>query len=237
MASLGGDLRPGQKSGDLVRQWAPYARWQILSHFSGDPGPSDGKLTATGGLEVGVKEYPWRSFIHPFTASEFEEDLARSAEYLDLPTARWHWQDDSPPFIFRTLPMIWGSLGHVGLDFWLRGRGAPRNSSFFTPSESLTVPGPDGALPTVRLQMLREGVQDMEIRWTIIRACQNLPEDRRKPYHDLLNEFVQRAYWGSPYLSQCELSYDWRAYTAEVQTAAAELAGVKPDAKWEMPPK
>jgi hypothetical protein len=254
MAGIGGDLRPSQREGDLLRQWAPYVRWQILSHFSGDPGPKDGKQMATGGLEVGVKEYPWRSFVHVFTAAELERDLTvaqpsrlptgrqdacgtNGFEYLDLPTARWHWKDDSPPFLFRTLPMIWGSLGHLGLDFWSGVQGAPRNTSFFTESSSMTVPGPHGALPTVRFQMLREGVQDMEIRLMMIRAARTLPADRRQAVYELLDEFPRRAYWGTPYLSQCELSYDWRSYAARVQEAAAELVGVKTEAKWEAPPK
>jgi hypothetical protein len=237
MAGLGGDLRPSEKQGERLRQWAPCLRWHILSHFSGDPPPKNGRQMATGGLEVGVKGYPWRSFIHPFTAAEFANDLAANFDYLDLPTARWHWKDDSPPLLFRTLPMIWGSLGHLGLDFWPGVQGAPRNTSFFTESSAMTVPGPDGAVPTVRFQMLREGVQDMEIRLAAIRAARAIPADRRKAVYDLLDEFPRRALWGTPYLSQCELSYGWRAYAARVQEAAADLAGVKTPARWDEPPK
>jgi hypothetical protein len=225
MVSMGGDLRPSQREGDLLRQWAPYARWHILSHFSGDPGPKDGKQMATGGLEVGVKGYPWRAHICVFDVARLEEIMGD--QYLDLPTARWHWKDDSPPLLFRTLPMIWGTIGQLGLDFWPGVRGAPRNTSFFTDSNSLTVPGPDGAVPTVRFQMLREGVQDMEIRWQVIRAARALPADRQQAAHAVLDEFSQRAKWGTPYLSQCELSYGWQAYVAQVQQLAAELTGDK----------
>jgi hypothetical protein len=235
MAAMGGDLRPSQREGDLLRQWAPYMRWHILSHFSGDPGPTDGKQMATGGLEVGVKGYPWRSHISAFDVARLEKIM--DDRYLDLPTARWHWKDDSPPLLFRTLPMIWGTLGHLGLDFWPGVKGAPRNTSFFTDSSTLTVPGPDGAAPTVRFQMLREGVQDMEMRWQTIRGARELPPERRQAVHDLLNEFPRRARWGTPFLSQCELSYDWRSYVARVQEAAAELAGAKSDARWEAPPR
>jgi hypothetical protein len=235
MAAMGGDLRPSQKEGELLREWAPYVRWHILSHFSGDPGPKDGKQMATGDLEVGVKAYPWRAHIEVFTAAKLEGILAD--RYLDLPTARWHWKDDSPPLLFRALPMTWGTLGHLGLDFWPGVQGAPRNTSFFTDGNSITVPGPDGAVPTVRFQMLREGVQDMEIRWRMIRSARELPAERKQAVYATLDEFPRRARWGTPYLSQCELSYDWRGYVAQVQETAAELAGAKSDARWDCPPR
>jgi hypothetical protein len=37
-------------------------------------------------------------------------------------------------------------------------------------------------------------------------------------------------------LGQFELQYDWRAYAARVQQAAAELAGQPTQARWETPP-
>jgi hypothetical protein len=225
MAGMGGDLRPSKRAGDLVEEWAPYMRWHVLSHFSGDPAPKEGKQFATGGLEIGVKGYPWRSHIDAFNVARLEKIL--DDQYLDLPAARWHWKDDSPPLLFRTLPMIWGTIGQLGLDFWTGVKGAPRNTSFFTDSNSLTVPGPNGAVPTVRFQMLREGVQDMELRWQIIRAARALPAERRQAVHAVLDEFPQRVKWGTPYLSQCELSYDWPAYVAQVQQLAAELASVR----------
>jgi hypothetical protein len=44
--------------------------------------------------------------------------------------------------------------------------------------------------------------------------------------------------WGAPwYLSQCELAYDWPGYVARLHQAAAELAGVKSEARWEAPPR
>ena len=247
MLSMGGDNRPSQEDGVLIKQWFPYVRWNILSHFSGDPCSffnkdkeskellKAGKLIAVGGHEVGVKEHPWNSFCRPFTAAQLEQELLNNAEYLDLGCARWHWQDYSPPHMFATLPMMWGNFGRVGLDFWV-GRDGPRNASYFTASTSMTVPGPDGALPTVRFQMFREGMQNMELRLMIARACQKLPEARKKPYHDLLDEFPRRVNWASAYLSQHELSYDWLAYVAEVQEAMAALAGVKSDARWSQPP-
>jgi len=70
------------------------------------------------------------------------------------------------------------------------------------------------------------------------RGYLNLPEEERKPYRALLDELWVRMGWGSPFfLSQSELSYDWPSYVARVHLAAAELAGVKTEAKWEQPPR
>jgi hypothetical protein len=125
----------------------------------------------------------------------------------------------------------------VGLDFWATGREAARNTSYFTASSALTVPGPDGAIPTVRFQMMRQGVQEAHLRMAIVRGYAGLPEEQKQPYRNLLDELARRVFWGRHYLSQHELAYDWPAYVARLQEAAAELAGVKAGARWEQPPK
>jgi hypothetical protein len=103
-------------------------------------------------------------------------------------------------------------------------------------NNALLEPGPDGPVPTVRFQLFREGVQDMELRWMMIRALLAKPEDQRKPYRELLDEHLRRGHWARDILSQFELQYDWRSYAAQVQQAAAELAGQPTQARWETPP-
>ncbi len=227
MLGLGGDIRPGARTVERVREWAPWARWDLLSHFSGDPPSEDGRLIATGGLEIGVRAQPG---IGHATTSVMEARLAQPAEYLFLPTARWAHADFSPPVLFRTLVAGWGRLGHMGLDFWQ----GTRNHGFWTHIQALAVPGPDGAVPTVRYQMLREGVQEYELRKAIVRAYLELDEDERAPYRELLDELFWRM-GATGYISQRELKYDYPAYAAKVQQAAAELAGQRGDAAWDDP--
>jgi hypothetical protein len=245
LLGMGGDIRPSQEAGALMKQWAPYARWDLLSHFSGDPGSifnkgneklKAGILIAVGGLEVGLKEHPWAGGYSGWTALQFEDRMAHPMDYVDLGTYRWLWQEYSPPFMYRTIPQAWANLGRVGLDFWDPGRGSPQNASYFTAINRITVPGPAGAIPTVRFQMMREGVQDTEVRLSIMRAYAKLPEEQRKPYRALLDELPGRIGSGSAFLSQCELAYDWPAYMAREQAAAAELAGVRSEATWDAPP-
>jgi hypothetical protein len=195
-------------------------------------------MIATGGMEVGMREWPCGT--GGLRLPQFEERVTKPYDFLELPTDRWMHQEYSPPLIFRTMTANWGCIGRIGLDFWQArtSRGAARTTSFFSHVESLTVPGPDGPVPTVRFQMLREGVQDAEVKTAVVRAYLNLPEEERKPYRALLDELWVRMGWGSPFfLSQSELSYDWPSYVARVHLAAAELAGVKAEATWEQLPK
>jgi hypothetical protein len=156
-------------------------------------------------------------------------------EFIEQTTQRWTWWPASPPLTFRQLPLL-GDLGRIGLDFWIKVPESPQYSSYQGGIDTLTVPGPDGPEPTVRFQLLREGVQDMEIRRMIIRALLAKPEDQRKPYRELLDEHLRRYLWTRDILGQFDLQYDWRAYAVQVQQAAAELAGQSTQARWETPP-
>jgi len=233
MFSLGGDFRPGEQTAQIMRRWAPYARWNLLSHFSGDPAPSNGRMIATGNLEVGLKEWPAGGCL---PVSALAQRVLNPPDFLELPTIRWQHQEYSPPMLFRTLAMQWGCITRIGLDFWLAKSRGPRSTSFFSHIESLTVPGPDGAIPTVRFQMFREGVQDAHLRAAIIIAGIKLPADQQQSWRSLLDELLTRMAWSSAYLSQHELSWDWPAYAARVQETAATLYGTGSDARWDAPP-
>jgi hypothetical protein len=229
---MGGDIRPSQKVGELLRESAPYVRWYLLSHYSGDPGPKDRKLIATGGLEIAMKEYPAGGVL---SLPDMEKRILEPFEFLELPTFREH-EDRMTPFMFRMVPMKWGAVGRAALDFW-PGRGGMSCNSWFSHTERMTMPGPSGAIPTIRFQMFREGIQDHELRATIIRAYTKLPEDQRQAYRTLLEEFVKRHTWGSSYLSQMEIAYDWPGYVARLHAAVAELAGTSGKMDWNHPPK
>jgi hypothetical protein len=238
LLGLGGDLRPSTATADRLRQWAPYARWNLMSHFSGDPAPVDGRLTAGGNLEVGLKQWPWMICGRALPVHGWEQEVEQKLEFLAMPTARWHHQEFSPPIMFRTLPLLWGSVSHLGLDFWMPGGdGGPSNTSFFVHVNALTAPGPDGAIPTVRFQMLREAVQDAHVRRAVIRAYLKLPEEQRQRYRDLLDEFTLRVAFGAHIPSGGELSYDWPDYVARVYVTAGDLTGQKTEARWDDPPR
>lgn len=141
-----------------------------------------------------------------------------------------------PPIAFRTWPIQWGRMSRVALDFW-PGHGGPGSASWFSHSNRLVPPGPNGAVLSVRFQMLREGAQEHEIRAAMIRAYTKLPPARQEPYRALLAEAGRRAMMSAEYLPAMEHVYDWPAYVARVHAAAAELAGLKMDTNWEEPPR
>jgi hypothetical protein len=237
---VGGDRRPSQRTGELWRQWAPYARWDLYSHFSGDPGPdpATGRLIATGGLEVGLKECPdgWS----PYSSAALEKLWQTQAKigFLDVRFHRCCWDDRSGPMPYRTVPSFSGLVTRVGVDYWpgLARCSAP-GMVWGTYPVRLTWNGPRGPAPTVRLQMVREALQDFEARMAILDALPKLSEAEQQPYRQLLDDYLRRCAVGEAYLSQTELSLDWPAYVARLYAAAAELAGVKMDAVWGQPPR
>jgi hypothetical protein len=256
LLGLGSDARPAAKASELWREWAPYARWHFFSHFSADPRPRDGKWIVNSGMELGLGVMPWHHTylrraemlerqaanllpsVAPPTGSGPEtsapERKGKEAipnEFIEQTSERWVWGESSPPMTFRQMPLR-GDLGRLGLDFWLTVPGVPGYATYLGGNNTLTVPGSDGPEPTVRFQLLREGVQDMELRRMMIRALLTKPEDQRKPYRDLFDEYLCRRLW----VNHFELQYDWRAYAARVQEAAAELAGQSTQARWEKPP-
>ena len=243
MVGTGSDLRPSQKTGEIFRNWAPYARWDIYSHFSGDPavtgvsgggthykGPTlagwaPGKMIAIGNLEVGVKEFPWGGEVG-----------LQKLDFLEMPLHRSYSFDGSSPLMLRTLPMFTGRLARLGLDFW---PGDTRYAVLIWGEypRTLLARSDAGPVPTVRLQMMREGVQDFEPRLTIMEAIAKLSKEEQKPYTALLNDFTRRWNFGQTALSQSEINLNWPSYLARIYRAAEELTGIKTEGSWEDPPK
>ncbi|MGD0896397.1 MAG: hypothetical protein ABR915_01090, partial [Thermoguttaceae bacterium] len=97
--------------------------------------------------------------------------------------------------------------------------------------------GADGPVPTVRLQTIRQSLQEFEPRLTVLQSLANLPAEEQKSHRALLDDLHRRMGAGGSYLSQMELNLDWPAYAARVYRAAEELIGIKTEATWEQPPK
>ena len=232
MLGQGGDMRAGSNTVQNLRRWAPYARWSVLSHFSGDPGPGkDGRLIATGDLEIGLKESPYRSIM---SLKTLEDQIYRPPRFLDMCPQRWEHSDASPSLFFRTMPLISGTVTRLALDYWPGGPG--HGSGWFHNTSHISVFGPRGAIPTVRFQMFREGVQDLEMCRMIVQGLQGKPPGIREQYGRLLDA-VGEQYRTFHQIPPClELPADLVGRSARLMAAAAELAGHPSKDRWDAPP-
>jgi outer membrane protein assembly factor BamB len=233
MIGQGSDTRPGSNTVERLRQWAPYARWSVLSHFSGDPGgpQADGRFIGTGGLEIGLME---TIYYKPLSLATLEDQIFRPARYLNLCPQRNSHGDASSPLLFRTLALISGAHTRLSLDYWPGGPG--HGSGWFNNTAHISVFGRRGAIPTVRFQMFREGVQDLEICRLITRELQGKPAEVREKYGRLLDAVGAQhpQFVGIP--PSFEKATDLVGRSARLMAALAELTGQPGKDSWDAPP-
>jgi outer membrane protein assembly factor BamB len=233
MIGQASDTRPGAKTVELLRQWAPYARWSVLSHFSGDPGgpQADGRFIGTGGLEIGLME---TIYYKPLSLASLEDQIFRPARYLNLCPQRNSHDDASSPLLFRTLALISGAHTRLSLDYWPGGPG--HGSGWFNNTRHTSVFGPRGAIPTVRFQMFREGVQELEICRLITRELQGKPAELREKYGRLVDAVGAQhpQFVGIP--PSFEKATDLAGRSARLMAALSELAGNPAKDRWDDPP-
>jgi hypothetical protein len=264
MLGLGGDGRPSQRAGELFRTWAPYARWDLYSHFSGEPRPTkEGRMIATGGLEVGIKEAPTEPCPCCLT-----EELAwpNTREYLCFSILRGGPGTFGSPLAMRTAIFQTGRWTRLYVDGWPQ---QVRIGNLIWGATQLWLLGrrEPAPVPTVRLQLIRESLQDFEAMLTL-RLAQTRPDDpalvpfirpgmhnlrallekqtgpgASSSYMDLMTEMYAHVraglgiYGSWCNLPQTEPGYDWPAWLARLHAAAAEAAGEKTTATWSDPPR
>lgn len=244
------DWRPAPAEVELLRRWAPYARWSVFSRFSREspPGP-DGRFIAGGGLEVGYKEIP--STV-PLPAMFPENAELRKFQFLQAGSHRLAIHQKSTPDAYRSVAWITGTLCRLGMDFWpVPGKDGKASVTLFNARDwfrsgewrvytniplQIAAAGPEGAEPTVRFQMLREAVQEAEAWIAIRQAIAKLPAQGREPYLRLWNE-AKAAYEFGGRLPLARSLDEWQGLAARVYAAAGELTGSPADARWDRPPR
>lgn len=236
------DSRPVEGVVEFFSKIAPGMRWDVFSHYVGDPPPRDGKLEVSG-LPVGFREVVGRHTL-PALGAEYPD--VPTTDYVSCGANRIDVLTWSSPTSYRNLPNLTGTFGRIGLDFWRvtsrRGRPASVFNSGYcgywlyksNPVE-IAAPGPKGPLPTARYQMLREGVQDVEARIAIAMSLHKLPEGERDRFQRILRGHSAARAIGA-IMSQAQLSLDWLGLASRTYDAAAELAGEKCEGSWDDPP-
>jgi hypothetical protein len=253
------DSRPTVAFVKLMKEWAPYARWSLFSHFSGDGSSLRGVASANtvsgesvtqadgrwiilpGNLEVGYGAMPHEPLSPAMTP---QDEIRKKMTALIGGTSRCNIRQASSPEAYRTHVWWTGNTVHYGLDFWSLPRiGCLHGSLGMLTSNiplSMTAPGPDGPLPTVRFQMFREAVQETEAWLTIVGTCATRQDDEAKAYMALYRNAVNLYARGggveNSFVPLAKLSLGWVGAIARAYEAAGELTGAKSAAKWEQPP-
>ena len=144
----------------------------------------------------------------------------------------WHQAPDIfPPTTFRHMAELniagnQRGIGHLGADFWsvVKDRNGRRQGRIYRRypeawwrsndvCTSLLAPGPDGAVATVRYEMMREGVQECEARISVERALTDaklkakLGPDLAKRCQEALDERTRCMIRG---ISTLKLTGYWR---------------------------
>ncbi|MCC5828040.1 MAG: hypothetical protein JJU36_01205 [Phycisphaeraceae bacterium] len=190
MLGVGHDRRPSGAIVDFFNEIAPYARWMLFTHGRGDPQIRDGQVSF-GNMKVGLQEYPYYAHgragrIHNGILHGWVNDWYDS---MIIWAGRMMLNDNSSPAQFRLFANA-GVLGRSngfcrqGIDKWPvvnphRPDAGPRRMVHGTGGwgnlyrhkvRALAAPGPEGALATVRFELMREGLQETETRIYLERA-------------------------------------------------------------------
>ncbi len=185
------DRRPGAKEAAFFKKIAPYARWSVWTHGNGDPEPTDGRLVLRD-IEVGHYEHPYC----PDPVFPREDGIMGgwNMEFPEFVNPRKYIFPYSPLTQYRNFAEGTtltggvryrrrahgaGGFSRIGLDYWdvddgrallLKWDAGGWGNMYRQSPRAITEPGPDGAVGTVRLEMLREGIQECEARIAIERA-------------------------------------------------------------------
>jgi len=185
------DHRPDEETVAFYRKHAPQARWAIWTHGRGDRRPRNGRLTL-GPMEIGHYMHPYcTDLVYPrdsgimggWDLDFMEYTNPRKYIYQYSPLSQWRNFAGALTLTGgrRHRRQMHGAcgFGHVGLDYWdlgggrgllLKWHGGVWGNLFRHGPRSIVAPGPDGPVGTVRLEMLREGMQECEARIAIEKA-------------------------------------------------------------------
>jgi hypothetical protein len=252
------DDRPSVAFVKLIEQWAPYARWSLFSHFTGDASSlggaalagvssetrtqADGRwIVLPGNLVVGYGAMPHEPLSPAMTP---QDENRKKMTALIGGTSRTNLHQGSSPEGYRTIVWWTGNSVHYGMDYWiLPGKGRlHRELGMLTAvlPVSMTAPGPEGPLPTVRFQMYREAVQEAEAWLTIVGACATREDDQAKAamalYRDTVKLYARGDGVENSIVPLAKLSLGWPGAIARAYEVAGELTGAESAAKWQQPP-
>ncbi len=249
MIGIAGDSRPPKQHTDFFNKVAPDTAWVLHSHglassigsakigyvshvwgvkFANDPDEPD-RYTGQG---------RWYGWQQDWRKTVFPREGATAVSpplHADAPLGTYRMISEG------MLVSGYRGFGRVGADFWPvlpSGRGErssiiaryPQSSwsqlNLSTSTVFVLYPGPDGAIASVRFQMMKEGVQEAEARIALEKALlggwkTKMGAEKAKQVQDLL-DLRTRCY-----RTACHTSWDWFAGSGwqERMRALYTLAG------------
>jgi len=252
LLGIGGDKRPDRATVEMFTRIAPFAKWVSNSH---------GRLLTICDAPVGYVAHVWGVSVVPPPETKRQYGWRRpllvtcfprygGGKYLIHPNLSLH----APLPVYRnicegaTLANLRG-LGRLGADFWPVLHGRRRKVTILnrypaakwgqlsvsTAIADILYPGPEGALATVRFEMLREGLQEAEARIFIERALTTadlrakLGDDLAGRTQDFLDKRTRTYLRAHGNLKTAAETNDWFAHsnwqdrTAQLFNAAADV--------------
>ncbi|MHC4915460.1 MAG: glycoside hydrolase domain-containing protein [Planctomycetota bacterium] len=248
MVGTAGDSRPNKNAVEDLKAVAPNADWVLHSH---------GYAEALFGSRVGHMCDVWNSPVapdpskkrlygwkNPFIRATFPRAGSRTMESIRI---------GSPPaqYMLSLEGMQAAGIrgfGRMGADFWSlrprnsKGRGRAYNMLGRYPESGwaqlnlensatyVLTPGPEGALPTVRFEMIRAAAQTVEARVFLERLLLDaggrgkLGEERAARIQKLLDERTRVTLYARKRGWKWFLSSGWQARDDALFAAAAEAA-------------
>lgn len=243
MVGIGSDVRPGKPQVEFWKSMLPEAKWVIHSHpncreVSGVPvGYAAVVWMAAFAQDPEIaRTYGWRRDEHPNTPK------GQAFAHFNRDMVFGHFLTEFRLLAERNISGRQAGFGRNGADFWpvlkdrsgrrtgmLAGRYPESNWRQLNLKTCLLAPGPDGAISTVRWEMMIEGVQESEARIVIEKALLDparratLGEKRAVELQDMLDKRTRASTWGWD-IYGWYVSSGWQEDSAKLFAAAGAVA-------------
>ncbi|MGC9454606.1 MAG: glycoside hydrolase domain-containing protein [Phycisphaerae bacterium] len=233
-------------------------QWAMFTHARGHPRPDGDKLEIDG-WDIGYREMPGIVDFRHFHRSPGGGYLRRGhrQEFFQMTSVRGYLSTDSHPGRFLTVAeyaMTTESrrgVARIGLDFWSVDGGAVigryhrwynlyRNNPRY-----ITYPGPEGAVSSVRLEMLRQGFQENEAMILLDIALHDHADKLSDGLKQRIRELMVERLTYLAFANSTDDTWDWfagsgwkqrslRLYnlTAEAAEAIGEVVSVEDAKRW-----
>jgi len=263
MVGIAGDMRPTKEAAGDLKAVAPEAPWVVHCHsytkdIYGEPVGYLASIWGVGGIafpaggQYDGPFYGWRSPVRVVLFPRYGCGIYGRGIHNDSRLNLYRGAAEGP-LICRGRGEGARGFGRIGADFWpvlkdRQGRNAGTLAGRYLESpwgqlrlnynvHYLLTPGEQGPLSTIRLEMMREGLQEMEAKVLIEKAL--LDEAKRAKLGEELvgrceKHLVERIRHWIRNLQHGKSESDWRWYissgwqqrSAELYALAAEVAEV-----------